>query len=219
MLGASQLFAHQRARSMQATANGAHRDTQDACDRFVVESLDFPEHQDGAEFLAEPRQGGLDLLSAFGAKESFGGRISRVGGVISPRARLGFQGDFGTRPPLAIQGGVECDAIEPGIKRAMAAKGLELQQGLDERVLDNILSFLTLAHDVHDAGIESVLIETHQLTEGGGIALESLFDQQCFTGHGVRVSIDETVENRAARKGGRSAVRPDLARAALFPML
>ncbi len=190
MVHAPQLFTHQRASSMQAAADGTDRDIHDAGDCLVVESFHFAEHQNGAKFVAQPAQRCLDLLSAFGAEQVFRGWIAGIGGVIFPVAGGRVQRDFGTRLPLAIHGRVDGDPIEPGVEGTVAAKGTEFQQGLDKRVLHNIFGFFTLAHDMYDAREEAILIETHEVTEGGGVALKSLFDQLCFTRHVVRVSID-----------------------------
>ena len=180
---AAQLVAHQCSSAVQAAADGPDTHFQHSGDRFVVESIDLAQHQHGAEFFAERVQRRLDLFGAFGAQHLFGRWSAGIGRISACATGRLIDRYFGASTAAAIHGGIEGDAIQPGIEGAVLAKGTEFEQRLDKSVLHDVLGFLPLSDHVHDAGEEPILIAAHELTEGGGIALQSLFDQLSFVRH------------------------------------
>ncbi len=113
---ALELFPHQRSSAVQSAAYGTDRDTQDTGDGFVVETVDFTEDEDGAKFVAQSAQCGLDLSGAFSAKQVFCGRVARVGRVALAVVDLWIEGDDRGGPSLVAEGRIDGNSIEPGIE-------------------------------------------------------------------------------------------------------
>ena len=74
---------------------------------------------------------------------------------------------------------VDSDAIEPGVKGAVAAKTGQRAVGFDKRFLGDILHFIGIVHIAADQAHDLLLVLDHQQIEGAFIAglnsLDKLF--------------------------------------------
>ncbi len=116
MVESEQLFAHQRAGAVQAAADGADAHSEYLGDGSVIEVIDFPEHQHATEFFAQSVQCQADLLCPFGPQYLFGGRVGGVDQLGARSAGRLVDRDFRACAAAAVEGLVECDAVEPGVE-------------------------------------------------------------------------------------------------------
>lgn len=189
----SQLFPHEGTRPVEPAADCADRHIENSGDRPVVETVHVAHHQHEPVFFGESAEGPLDFRRTFFAHQPIGRVDAGIGQFVAWERSDGIQGRFLSPSPLSIQGGVDGDAVEPSVKRAVLTEGVELEHGLDKRILRHVFCFLTTGDDVHQAGEQAILIATYQLTVGGRIAEERLFDELLVFVH--------RVENPSGRVG------------------
>ena len=85
-------------------------------------------------------------------------------------------------PPVG-NGHVEGDAVQPGVKRAVAPERVQLEERLDQRLLDDVAGVLGMADHVEDRIVQPVLILQDQLSEGLRLPLEGQVDQLGVVAH------------------------------------
>src|SRR5690606_3475807 len=98
-----------------------------------------------------------------------------------------------------VVGGIDGDAVEPGIEGTVATEVLHGAVGLDESFLGYVLGLVGIAHEAAHQAQEAVLVTQHEQVEGAVVALQYPFHQLFVS----RVVV------RACQPGGSVVVLPD----------
>lgn len=178
------LDAHGRSCPVQAAANRADGDIQNACDGIVVKVLDFSQHQHASVLIAQLPQSLLDLECLFLVQESICRRGALVDRLVSERLQGFVRGNAGPSPPMPIGYAMHGNSVQPRVKGAFTPERIQLEIRLDEGILDNVFGFFQVSDDVGDTGEQSILMRLHEPAEGVRVALFSLFNQWSFIIHG-----------------------------------
>lgn len=80
---------------------------------------------------------------------------------------------------------IECDSIEPSKESAVALERIELEIGLDERFLHDILGLVGIPDDADHGRIETVLVAEYEGFKGGALAVECPLNQIVFVVHSL----------------------------------
>lgn len=91
------------------------------------------------------------------------------------------------RLPLAppVRGNMERNSVDPRIEAAVALECAEFRVGLNHGVLNDVLRFVGLAHQMGHAGEKPILKAAHQLTERVVVPLLGVSDQELLGFHVV----------------------------------
>ena len=89
---------------------------------------------------------------------------------------LGVEGSQ-SPPPIAAQGQVDGNSIDPGIERAISLKLIEFLECANERILQNIFGVLGGADEPEDRRIQTFLVASDQSTERFGMARATLLHE------------------------------------------
>ena len=93
-----------------------------------------------------------------------------------------------------VLGGVDGDAVEPGVERAVAAKLRQRAVRLDEGLLGNVLGFGRIAYISHDQLDHFVLVLEHQRIERPLVAALYAANQAEITRIGAHVRARRAVD-------------------------
>jgi len=152
---------------MQAAADSADRHVQGRCDLFVAQSVEFFHHDDDSMIGSELVEGSLHKGLAFESFEmgTWIARLGQVGGIDGLARRIATKQPRGPSSSLA-QSQVDHDPVNPGRKRTLAVKAIELPKRLEKSLLKQVQGVLHAAGKTKRRGIEPVLIPLDQHTEG-----------------------------------------------------
>ena len=89
---------------------------------------------------------------------------------------------------------IECDAVKPGKESAVTLERIELEIGLDERFLHDILGFVGVPNDADHGRVETVLVAEYEGFKRGALAFECPLNQIVFVVHSLdqnkRISLE-----------------------------
>ncbi len=169
---------------MQTTANRADGDLQDASDGVIIKVFDFSQHQNTAVFTTELPQCLLDQQGLLLLQKSIGRSGTRVNWFVSESFQRLIRGDFRPSLAMAISDAMHGNSVQPRVEGALALERMQLEIGLDEGILHDVLGFLKVPDHVGDTGEQPILMQLHESAEGVRVAMLSLFNQWSFIIHG-----------------------------------
>ncbi len=166
---------------MDAAADRAQRDIEDAGDFLVFQIVHFFHHQSGAIFfgnfgqglLHEPFSVGDVHFMPRGRGRSYIFRIL-PGGIPDGVDGCGHTVGFTAGTNRDIQG----DPEQPRVKRGVTPKRPQFLKGLQESILREITSLFRRPGDVDKRPIQAMLVAIHQQPERLGLAAETASNQR-----------------------------------------
>jgi hypothetical protein len=92
--------------------------------------------------------------------------------LVEPFGVIDRRGLAGGRLTDPVEAGIDGDAVQPGSDGGLATEGVGGPESGDQRVLDGVGGFLTIAQGPQCHGPQPVAVASYELAEGVG-----------FTGH------------------------------------
>jgi len=160
--------------SVQAAPDCSHRDVKDLADFLVTMTIEIFQDNHGAMFGAELVEGGLDQSFAFDPFEgqgwvSLGRFVRRIFADGRSQASLRSKRRANSPSPMPTEREIDRNSIDPGVKRALPVKLIELFKRANERVLQDVFGVLRRADQPQDCWVQPVLVAPDQGTECLGV--------------------------------------------------
>lgn len=158
--------------------SASHRtnvDIQQFGDIFVGHLLHLSEHDDGAVLFAEQLQGRVDQANAFGSYERLVGRLRAIYRIGTCQLSALLYGQQVALPSASAERIIEGDAIQPSKELAITLKRIELNVGLNKRILDHVFGFVVGPNNLKHGAIQPRLETIDEFAVTFGLPF------QCFT--------------------------------------
>jgi hypothetical protein len=161
---------------MQPAAYRSGWQVEDLANCFVAKTFHFAQRENGSVLIMQGRHGPMELISPFFPQQAVFWQFPEIDRFGTGNLSLLINGSFWFLFSFAADRKVEGNSIQPCVKGAVAPERIQLHEGLDKGLLQDIFRFFATARDLQERIEEAPLVLKDQGSKGLGIAGQRVAD-------------------------------------------